>query len=220
MQRIACSVALALMLGGGLARAQSPDVATVAGWAQTFLSDVGSLDVRFQQDSWAPAQRRTTTSHGRLRARADHVRFDYDGNGLVVVANGDRFLYYQPGDASFPGQVTHGTSDAVSAAFSVLVGGAPLARDYEIAACASVSSTAPVGSTCIELRPRGAHASFELLRMYVLTAEEESRGRPARLSVELHDGTWNTFTFDDMHVGASIGDDVFAFEPPAGTREL
>ena len=107
----------------------------------------------------------------------------------------------------------------MSAAFGVLVAGSTLDRDYEISACGSVSATAPAGTTCIELRPRASLAPFERIRMYVLTAED-ARGRPARIAVELHDGTWNTFTFRELHVNPSIDAAAFAFEPPAGTREM
>jgi outer membrane lipoprotein-sorting protein len=211
-------VVLALLSLPPAAHAQ--DAAEVARWAQSFLSGVTSLDAEFQQDSWVRVQARTTTTHGRLRAGPPRqVRLDYTDGGPIIVARGDDFVWYQPGDGTWPGQATHGTNDAVSAAFGVLVAGAALDRDYAITGCASTSATAPTGTTCIELRPRGAHAPFERLRMYVRT-EEDARGRPARIAVELHDGTWNTFTFRELHVNPSIGSDVFTFEPPAGTREM
>jgi outer membrane lipoprotein-sorting protein len=200
--------------------AHAQDAATAASWAQTFLSGVTSLDAEFQQDSWVRVQAHTTTTHGRLRAgHPQRVRLDYHESGLIVVAHGDDFVWYQPGDGTWPGQYTRGTNDAVSAAFGVLVAGAALDHDYAVSTCGSVSATAPTGTTCIELRPRATQPPFERIRLYVLTAEDV-RGRPARIAVELHDGTWNTFTFRELHVSPSIDASVFAFEPPAGTREM
>jgi outer membrane lipoprotein-sorting protein len=147
------------------------------------------------------------------------VRLDYDAGGPIIVADGDAYLWYQPGDATWPGQYARGTNDAVSAAFGVLSSGSTLDHDFVITACASVSATAPAGTTCIELRPRAAHAPFERMRMYVATTDDE-RGRPARISIELHDGTWNTFTFRELRANLSIDADAFTFEPPPGTREM
>ena len=49
------------VFAGGVS-AQAPDAGTVAGWAQSFLSDVTSIDARFQQDSWVAVQRPTPAS--------------------------------------------------------------------------------------------------------------------------------------------------------------
>jgi outer membrane lipoprotein-sorting protein len=93
----------------------------------------------------------------------------------------------------------------------------PLDRDFVIGACGVVSPSAPAGTSCIELRPRAAHAAFECVRMYVITAQDV-RGRPARVAIEQHDGTWNTFTFRDLQVNPSIDASLFSVEPPAGMR--
>ncbi len=212
-------VLVAVFVFAGGVSAQAPDPVTVAGWAQTFLSGVTSIDARFQQDSWVAVQRHTTTSHGRMRiARPAHVRLDYEGDAApYAVANGADYLWIEPGDGTWPGQYTRGTSDVVTTVFGLLVGGAPLDHDFVIGACGVVSASAPSGTSCIELRPRAEHAAFERVRMYVLTAEDV-RGRPARVAIEQHDGTWNTFTFRDLQVNPSIDATIFSVEPPAGMR--
>ncbi len=218
MRRLALALALVpTIFGSAPGAAQAPDAAAAAGWAETFLGTVTSLEARFQQDAWVPVHARTRTSYGRIRvARPGHVRMDYDAPANVGVANGSDFLWYEPGDGTWPGQYTRGTNDAVSAAFELLVGGS-LARDFASSACASTSATAPAGTVCVELRPRGAASAFERVRLYVLSAEGV-RGQPARLAIEQHDGTWNTFTFRELRVNGTIDESVFAFEPPAGTR--
>jgi outer membrane lipoprotein-sorting protein len=209
---------LALLLVTSGVSAQDADAATVAGWARTFLSGVTTLDAHFQQDSWVRVPGHTTTSHGRLRiARPEHVRLDYTESGDVGIANGADYLWLEPADGTWPAQYTRGTNDVVSTALSVLVSGASLDHDFAIGACASVSVTAPAGTSCVELRPRGAAAAFEHMRMYVQT-EGETRGRPARVAIEQHDGTWNTFTFDALQVNATVDERAFSLEPPAGAR--
>ena len=87
-------LAIALSLIARIAIAQTTDTATAAGWAQTFLSSVSSLDAHFQQDTWVRVQQHTTTSHGRLRiARPARVRLDYEGSSAPIgIANGADYL--------------------------------------------------------------------------------------------------------------------------------
>jgi outer membrane lipoprotein-sorting protein len=217
MRKLAVLV-LACVTSVASAQDGAPEAATVAGWARTFLSGVTTLDAHFQQDSWVRVQRRTTTTHGRLRiARPEHVRLDYDESHHVGVARGADYVWIEPGDGTWPTQYTRGTNDVVSAALSVLVSGMALDRDFTVTTCASTSASAPAGTTCVELLPRARPAAFERMRMYVRTADDV-RGRPARVAIEQHDGTWNTFTFDALELNTSIDEALFSLDPPAGAR--
>jgi outer membrane lipoprotein-sorting protein len=216
--RTSIAIVTLLVLVAHAVAQDASDASTVASWAQRWLDGLTSLDASFQQDAWTAAYARTQTSRGRLRlARPGHVRLDYEGSpSRIALANGADYLFYEAGDDHWPGQVTRGTTDVVTRAFGLLVGTARIDERYVVGACAGASAMAD--ASCIELRPRASGEPFTRLRLYVRSTDDR-RGELQRLAMETPEGNWNTFTLRELHVNASVGDDVFSWQPPAGTRD-
>jgi outer membrane lipoprotein carrier protein len=203
-----------------IAMAQERTAAEIAAAVQTFYDQTTGVRARFQQDYWSNVYRRTTTSRGNLViSRPGRFRFDYTlPNGKVVVSDGTTFTYYEPGEEGDAGQYWTGTADGASAGLGFLTGTARIQSDYR----ASLGERRPSTSAdvdVLELVPRRSDPHVARLRLYVGNTDA-SRGVARRVSIEDHEGNWNTFTFTGLEFPDAIEGSTFRYAPPDGAREI
>lgn len=196
----------------------SQDPGTHVAWVEAFLEHTDSIEATFQQDYWSRVYARTTTARGRIRiARPGRIRFDYsEPAGQVVVGTSQEIMYYQASDDG-RGQYSRVRGEALSSAFAFLMGDVRISERFTSTDCAGRPGLEH--TVCIELRPRARERYYLRLRLYV-SSLEESRGLIERLSIEDHDGNWNSFTFRDLDVAPTFETGAFDFTPPTGSREL
>lgn len=202
------------------APAAAPTAAEVASSVNAFYQATRTVRVRFSQHFWNRAYERTQSSRGRMTiSRPGRIRFDYDQpQGKVIVSTPAGFVFYEPGENGAAGQFMRGQSEAASAALGILSGTASLERDFTFTLRPATSSQ-PANTDALELRPRRADPHYRRVVLYV-DRRPASRGVVHRVSVEDPDGNWNRFDFSDFHFNESVGDGTFAFDPPAGAREM
>jgi outer membrane lipoprotein carrier protein len=218
--RHATSFALALSLFAAPALAQDEVTAeVVAARVQSFYDRTPAVRVRFHQHYWSSAYHRTTTSRGTLSiSRPGRIRFDYTSpNGKVVVSDGTRFTYYEPGEAGESGQYWRGDADGTSSGLGFLTGTSRLDRDYRLR-LRDHSTGAPASTDELELRPRRADPHVQRIVLFVSNAPG-TEGVVMRVSIQDHDDNWNRFDFSSFAFDA-IGESTFDYTPPEGAREI
>lgn len=216
----ATSLALALTLFTAPALAQDAVTAeVVAARVQTFYDRTPAVRVRFQQHYWSSAYRRTTTSRGTLSiSRPGRIRFDYtQPNGKVVVSDGERFTYYEPGEEGEPGQYWRGESDGTTAGLGFLTGTARLDRDYRLSLRAR-SDSDPANTDALVLVPRRADPHVQRIVLFVSNGSG-TEGVVMRVSIQDHEDNWNRFDFSSFSFDA-IGASTFEYTPPDDAREI
>ncbi|WP_053237650.1 LolA family protein [Sandaracinus amylolyticus] len=207
--------ALLLLGAPGIALAQArPTAAELVARVDAFHGRTRTIRARFSQFFWSRAYGRTSTSRGRIAIeRPGRVRFDYDPpNGKIFVAEGARWLMYEPFDGG-PGQFSRGTSSALIAALGILSGAISL--DAYRASVADRSAGAPADTDALELVPVQRDPHHRCVRLHV-----DARGAVRRVGLLDHEGNWNTFALDELAFDAPIDPSTFSFTPPAGAREL
>lgn len=224
--RVGLGVLLVALLAPLLAPPLSPAQGTettaelVAARVQAFYDRTSSLRVDFAQHYWSNVYRRTTTSRGRLAIlRPGRIRFDYTTpSGKVVVSDGERFTYYEPGDDGTAGQYWIGSADGASAALGFLTGTARLDRDFTFS-LGTRSDSDPPRTDVLVLRPRADDPHYTEIRLYVSNAPG-TEGVVLRTSIRDHENNWNRFDFSGHRFSEAVPESTFAYTPPDGAREI
>ncbi|UJR85892.1 LolA family protein [Sandaracinus amylolyticus] len=191
-----------------------PTAAELAARVDAFYGRTRTIRARFTQFFFARAYGRTSTSRGSIVIeRPGRVRFDYDPpNGKIFVAEGERWLMYEPFDGG-PGQFSRGTSSALVAALGILSGA--IALDAYRASVGDRSPGAPADTDVLELVPLQRDPHHRCVRLHV-----DPRGAVRRVGLLDHEGNWNTFALDALVFDEPIDPSTFTFTPPAGAREI
>lgn len=198
------------------------DERLVAASVQAFYDQTRDVSASFHQTYVNKLYQRTDRSRGRVVfKKPGKMRWDYaEPNGKVIVSDRDRLLVYEPGDTGEQGQVIEQsiTQAQLPAAMAFLTGTGRLENDFTFRLLDSAREGFG-GGDVLELRAKVPSAHYDRILFYV-ESRPEVRGLVRRLLIIDAEGNRNRFDFTEMKFNAGIGDAVFRWTPPAGTRRV
>ncbi|MEY4579547.1 MAG: hypothetical protein RL701_4250 [Pseudomonadota bacterium] len=190
---------------------------------QTFYDQTRDIAADFAQTYVNKLYDRTDRSRGHVVfKKPGKMRWDYaKPNGKVIVANGGKFLMFEPGDEpSDKGQVfeqTFAQSD-LTQAMSFLLGTGKLADDFD-AKLLDAAHEGFVTGQVLELRPKKASPHFDRLLFFVENTASV-RGLVRRLVIVDAAGNRNRFDFSAFKFNAGTPESTFEWRPPADARRV
>jgi outer membrane lipoprotein carrier protein len=171
------------------------------GFVTAFFSDLETVRADFDQQVVDDNNRLQQSSQGRMWIkRPGRFRWDYEAPyRQQLVADGERLWSY---DEDLE-QVTVQTADEVLTATPAMLlsGVQPLEKVFEI----EIS-----GAQAVRLTPRADDSNITGLEL------QFEDGTLKRIKARDSFGNTTSFTFSNMERNASLEQDVFHFEPPAG----
>ncbi len=208
---------------GSLAQMQAaPSAAKIAGQVQAFYDQTRSVEASFDQTYFHKLYRRYDRSRGTLRIlKPGRMRWDYaEPNGKVLVADGKRLRVFEPGEDGAPGQIIERSLKGAQLpdALSFLTGGARLESLFEMRLLDARKQGYEAGHV-LELRPLQPSSHYDRILFYV-DAHPDRLGLVHRVMIIDAAGNRNRFDFKKMRFNRKIGQRVFAYEPPPGTRSV
>jgi len=224
----ACSLALALAQPSTLTSAQpaapsaESDARLVAAAVQSFYEQTKDVSASFYQTYVNKLYQRTDRSSGRVVfKKPGKMRWDYDKpNGKVIVSNGSKLLVFEPGDDGEKGQVVEQQIEQAQLpqAMSFLMGTGRLEDDFTFRLLDAQSEGYASGHV-LELKPKQATPQYDRIVFYV-ERTPALRGLVRRLLIVDASGNRNRFDFSALKFNSSVGEQVFGWRPPEGTRRV
>ena len=202
--------------------APAADARTVAGAVQAFYDQTKDVSASFYQTYVNKLYRRTDRSSGRVVfKKPGRMRWDYDKpNGKVIVSNGSKLLVFEPGEDGDKGQVVEQQIQQAQLpqAMSFLMGTGRLEDDFTFRLLDAQREGYASGDV-LELKPKQATPHYERILFYV-ERTPALRGLVRRLLIIDGSGNRNRFDFSALKFNSSVGEQVFAWRPPEGTRRV
>jgi outer membrane lipoprotein carrier protein len=189
---------------------------------QSFYDQTTDVSASFFQTYVNKLYGRTDRSKGQVVfKKPGKMRWDYaKPNGKVIVADGQRLLIYEPGEADEPAQVIEQavTQAQLPQAMSFLMGVGRLENDFTFRLL-DAAKQGGGGTDVLELTPKRPSGHFVRLLFYV-EKRAELRGLVRRLLIIDAEGNRNRFDFSGLKFNGKVGDETFRWQPPAGTRRV
>lgn len=219
----------ALLAFGGSVAAQEGkplDAAVVVGLVQSFYDQTKTLQAEFQQTRYTRLYDRYDRANGKVVfKKPGMMRWDYaQPNGQVFVSNGKKLLIYQPPEEGEKGgQLIERAldQDQLPSAFSFLIGGGNLEKDFEVRLLEHDNAKFKDGYV-LQLIPRRRTPNYEQLVFYVrtLTNEGKRAGVVQRVLIIDSAGNRNRFDFSKIKFNRDVPDKRFSYRPPKGTQRV
>jgi outer membrane lipoprotein carrier protein len=203
---------------------ESPsDGRTVAAAVQAFYEQTKDVSASFYQTYVNRLYQRTDRSSGKVVfKKPGKMRWDYDKpNGKVIVSNGSKLLVFEPGEQQGDkGQVVEQQigQAQLPQAMAFLMGTGRLEDDFTFRLLDAQREGYPTGDV-LELRPKQPTPHYERLLFYV-ERTPALRGLVRRLLIIDANGNRNRFDFRGLKFNTSVGEPVFNWLPPEGTRRV
>jgi outer membrane lipoprotein carrier protein len=222
------ALAVALALVGAPTWAQpgapatEPDARIVAAAVQAFYEQTKDVSASFYQTYVNKLYQRTDRSSGKVVfKKPGKMRWDYDQpNGKVIVSNGSKLLVFEPGEAGDKGQVVEQQigQAQLPQAMAFLMGTGRIEDDFTFRLLDARREGYPSGDV-LELRPRQPTPHYDRILFYV-ERTAALRGLVRRLLIIDATGNRNRFDFSALKFNSSVGEQVFNWRPPEGTRRV
>jgi outer membrane lipoprotein carrier protein len=204
------------------APATDSEARVVAGAVQTFYEQTKDVSANFFQTYVNKLYQRTDRSSGRVVfKKPGKMRWDYaQPNGKVIVSNGSKLLVFEPGEDGDKGQVVEQQigQAQLPQAMAFLMGTGRLEDDFTFRLLDAQREGYPSGDV-LELTPKRPTPHYVRILFYV-ERTPALRGLVRRLLIVDASGNRNRFDFSALKFNSSVGEQVFAWQPPAGTRRV
>jgi len=202
--------AAALALASGASRGEEAGAMRLASRIESYYRKSPGITADFLQILESRTLGRPQEEHGTVSLKPPgRMRWEYrQPRGKVAVADGTRVYLYLPEDRQvLVGKI--GDLDSGAVATRLLLGGAPLSRDFLVE---GEPSPDRAGLWLMKLTPRGRDFPYDSV---TLTVEEASG---AIRSIRLLDPLGNRmeYRFDRIRVVRDLPDRIFTFEIPRG----
>jgi outer membrane lipoprotein carrier protein len=202
--------------------AAASDGRIVAAAVQAFYDQTKDVTASFYQTYVNKLYQRTDRSSGRVVfKKPGKMRWDYDKpNGKVIVSNGSKLLVFEPGEDGDKGQVVEQAigQAQLPQAMSFLMGTGRLEDDFTFRLLDAQREGFPTGDV-LELKPKQGTPHYDRILFYV-ERTPALRGLVRRLLIIDASGNRNRFDFSALKFNTSVGEQVFAWRPPEGTRRV
>lgn len=222
-------LALALLATGARVTAQegeSLDPAVVVALVQSFYDQTKTLQAEFRQTRYTRLYDRYDRAEGKVVfKKPGMMRWDYaQPNGQVFVSDGKKLLVYQPPeDGEKHGQLIERAlgEDQLPSAFSFLIGGGNLEKDFEVRLLEHDNAQFE-GGYILQLIPRKPNPNYEQLVFYVRTLSDGGKlaGVVQRVLIIDATGNRNRFDFSQFKFNRDVSDKRFHYRPPRGTEKV
>lgn len=215
-------------LGGHVAAQETKplDAAVVVGLVQSFYDQTKTLQAEFEQTRYTRLYDRYDRASGKVVfKKPGMMRWDYaQPNGQVFVSNGKKLLIYQPPEEGEKrGQLIERAlgEDQLPSAFSFLIGGGDLEKDFEVRLLEHDNDKFKDGYV-LQLIPRKPTPNYEQLVFYVrtLTNGGKRAGIVQRVLIIDTAGNRNRFDFSKIKFNRDVPDKRFSYRPPKGTEKV
>jgi outer membrane lipoprotein carrier protein len=205
-----------------VAPAAESDARLVAGAVQAFYEQTKDVSASFFQTYVNRLYQRTDRSSGRVVfKKPGKMRWDYDKpNGKVIVSDGSKLLVFEPGEDGDKGQVVEQQIQQAQLpqAMSFLMGTGRLEDDFTFRLLDAQREGYATGDV-LELKPKQPTPHYDRLLFYV-ERTPALRGMVRRLLIIDASGNRNRFDFSALKFNSSVGEQVFGWRPPEGTRRV
>jgi outer membrane lipoprotein carrier protein len=199
-----------------------PDARMVAAAVQAFYEQTKDVSATFYQTYVNKLYQRTDRSSGRVVfKKPGKMRWDYDKpNGKVIVSNGSKLLVFEPGEEGDKGQVVEQQigQAQLPQAMAFLMGTGRLEDDFTFRLL-DAQREGYGGGDVLELRPKQPTPHYDRILFYV-ERNPALRGLVRRLLIIDGSGNRNRFDFSALKFNTSVGEQVFSWRPPEGTRRV
>jgi outer membrane lipoprotein carrier protein len=226
---VAIGLGLTLIaIGPGVAAQEGEplDAAMVVGLVQSFYDQTKTLQAEFEQTRYTRLYDRYDRATGKVVfKKPGMMRWDYaEPNGQVFVSNGKKLLIYQPPEEGEKrGQLIERAvdEDQLPSAFSFLIGGGNLEKDFEVRLLEHGNDKFKDGYV-LQLIPRRPTPNYEQLVFYVrtLTHGGKRAGVVQRVLIIDSAGNRNRFDFSKIKFNRDVPDKRFSYRPPKGTDKV
>jgi outer membrane lipoprotein carrier protein len=205
----------------GASVAQS-DARTVAAAVQAFYEQTKDVSATFYQTYVNKLYQRTDRSSGRVVfKKPGKMRWDYaQPNGKVILSNGSKLLVFEPGENGDKGQVIEQQIEQAQLpqALAFLMGTGRLEDDFTFRLLDAQREGYPSGDV-LELAPKQPTPHYDRILFYV-ERTPALRGLVRRLLIVDGTGNRNRFDFSVLKFNTGVGEQVFSWRPPEGTRRV
>lgn len=216
------AVALAVGASGGSAQ-QRLDARGVGSAVQRYYDQSTVFSADFNQTYFNKLYGSYQRSNGRVFfKKPGKMRWDYAApNGKIIVSDGTRIQYFEPGEAGQSGQMHEMPmrDSQLTGALSFLTGTGRLADQFTFRLLDARQQGYPAGYV-LELTPRQATPHYERILLFV-DATPAALGVVHRVLILDSAGNRNRFDFRRMSwATTSVRDEQFRWTPPRGTRRI
>ena len=221
-----CFAVFSVALGADGQQGQALDASSIVTLVQTFYDQTKTLQADFEQTRYTRLYDRYDRAQGAVVfKKPGKMRWDYaEPNGQVFVSDGKRLLIYQPPEEGEKrGQLIERglEQDQLPSAFSFLIGGGDLDKDFEVRLLDHDDAKFKDGHV-LQLIPRKPTPNYEQLVFYVRTLSTDGKraGIVQRVLIIDAAGNRNRFDFSKLKFNRDVSDKRFNFRPPKGTERV
>lgn len=221
-----CFSVFSVALGADGQQGGALDASAIVTLVQTFYDQTKTLQADFAQTRYTRLYDRYDRAQGAVVfKKPGKMRWDYaEPNGQVFVSDGKRLLIYQPPEEGEKrGQLIERglEQDQLPSAFSFLIGGGDLDKDFEVRLLDHDDAKFKDGHV-LQLIPRKPTPNYEQLVFYVRTLSTDGKraGIVQRVLIIDAAGNRNRFDFSKLKFNRDVSDKRFNFRPPKGTERV